>query len=205
MGWCLLLFGCWYNYVDTGVVISIRYSSEDSPQNKNNNCETVIGYLDSYFEYFDCHDTTVTVDKFKKFLDARGYLFIKYRPLSSLPTFMCIPLTSLLTLVHLPFIQCMYHLGLPFIVVKNILNPLQYFRLRLTYYCAKCLMTNEIYIVSCPHTSFWNHPHQPLSSQICAQISPWDYLWVSPSISNPPLSLPSFCHCQLLIIVSILE
>ena len=35
----------------------------------------VIGYLDSYFEYFECHDTPITMDNFHKFIDARGYNF----------------------------------------------------------------------------------------------------------------------------------
>ena len=40
-----------------------------------NNDTTVIGYLDSYFEYFYCHDTPITVDPFDEFLGARGSPF----------------------------------------------------------------------------------------------------------------------------------
>ena len=60
---------------DTGGVIYIRSASEYSPVNKNNNDTTVIGYLDSYFEYFYCHDTPITVDPFDEFLGDRGSPF----------------------------------------------------------------------------------------------------------------------------------
>ena len=50
------------NLVDTRGVISIQSASEDAPVNVNNIDATVIGYLDSYFEYFDCHNNPVTVD-----------------------------------------------------------------------------------------------------------------------------------------------
>ena len=45
--------------IDTGGVISIFSASEYEPVHKNNNGATVIDYLDSYFEYFDCHDTPI--------------------------------------------------------------------------------------------------------------------------------------------------
>ena len=28
-----------------------------------------------YFEYFDCHDTPITIDPFDEFIDGRGYHF----------------------------------------------------------------------------------------------------------------------------------
>ena len=61
--------------VDNGRVISICYASENTPANKKNNDATVIRYLESYFGYFDCHDTRVTVDPFDEFLDYGGYHF----------------------------------------------------------------------------------------------------------------------------------
>ena len=60
--------------IDTGGVVYILYASEDSPVKKNNDT-TIIGYLDSYFEYFDFHDTPVNVDPFEEFLDACGFTF----------------------------------------------------------------------------------------------------------------------------------
>ena len=61
--------------VDTGVVIYICSASEYASLNKKNNDTNIIGYLDSYFEYFDFHDTPVNVDPFEEFLDACGFTF----------------------------------------------------------------------------------------------------------------------------------
>ena len=63
------------DYVETGDVISICSSYEYSPLNKNNSYSTDIGRLDSYFEYFKFHHTTITVDPFAEFLDAIGFPF----------------------------------------------------------------------------------------------------------------------------------
>ena len=69
-----MVLGTTYSVV-TGGVISICSASEYAPLNKNNNDTNIIGYLDSYFEYFDCHDTPVTVDSFVKFLGYCGSNF----------------------------------------------------------------------------------------------------------------------------------
>ena len=60
---------------DTGGVIYFYCVPEDAPLNNNNNNSTVIGYLDSYFEHFDFHDTPVAVDTFDKFCGSCGSHF----------------------------------------------------------------------------------------------------------------------------------
>ena len=58
------------DYVDTGVVIYICSVYAYAPVNNSNNNTTIIGYLESYFDYFDCHYNPVTVYLFDYFLDA---------------------------------------------------------------------------------------------------------------------------------------
>ena len=115
--------------VDTAGVISILYSSEYEPLNKKKNGSTVIEYLDSCFEYLDCHDTPVAVYPFDKFLDECGSNFLHYRYLLSIPTLLWTPFTSILALVETLFIQCTPLTGLPLLVVNSNLYPLQSVRL----------------------------------------------------------------------------
>ena len=68
-------------------------------QKIKNNYETVIGYLDSYFECFDCHDTPISVDPSDNFLMLVDLIFLQYRSLFSLPLLLCTPLTSFLKIV----------------------------------------------------------------------------------------------------------
>ena len=111
--------------IDTGGVISNSSASQYAAVNKNINDKTVIAYLESYFEYFECHDTSVIVDPFDKFTDAHGSTFFQYRSFSSLQLLMWIPLSYMLPT------------GLPFIVVNRTLDPLQPIRLMRILSCAK--------------------------------------------------------------------
>ena len=69
--WSLVVDPNYYFY--TGGVIYIFSTSEDAPLNKNNNDPTVIGYLDSFFKYFDYHNTPINMDPLNGFLDDHGY------------------------------------------------------------------------------------------------------------------------------------
>ena len=63
------------DFFETGGVIYIISASEYAPVNNNSNLATIIGYLESYFDYFDFHDAPIAVDHFDKFIDARGSNF----------------------------------------------------------------------------------------------------------------------------------
>ena len=65
-------------------------------------------------------------------------------------------------------------------------------------YCTS--IPESFYVSYFPHASHWPRPRQPITLHIFAQVFPWTYLWVSPSISSFTLHLPPHCHYQFLYI-----
>ena len=85
--------------------------------------------MDSYFDYFDCHDNLIMMDTFYGFFDVYKSPVFQCKYHSSLPPFLWITLMILLTLVDPPFIQYTPLPGLPLLVANSTLDPIQYVRI----------------------------------------------------------------------------
>ena len=156
---------------------------------KNNNYTTVIGYLDSYFEYFKCCVTRYCGSLWQfswyswiSFLSITGTFHV-YHCFYKSPWQVCwqswIPLFS----STCPFQVCHFLL---WTVSSTLFN--------LSYSCEFLLVPNGLLLLyynsraisirSFPHSSYCPHPQNPLISQNFSEVWPWTSLWVSPSLSH---------------------
>lgn len=125
-------------------------ASLDALANNNNYDVTVIGYLGSYFEYFEFHDTPIAVNVFTTYLMHVDSIFFQYSSFSSLPLLKWIPLMSFLVVVGPPFLQYIWLPGLPSLVMASNLKPLESIRIMQPPSCAIWLMIDVLQF----HTSF---------------------------------------------------
>ena len=143
-----------------------------------------------------------------RFIDTRGSLIYSLQvPFESITIFVD-PLDNFLDTFGSPFfsvnLPSRYHFLL-WTVTLNIFN--------LSDSCECLLVPNGwlllhfnyrvLYIGYFPHDSLWLNPQHTLTSQIFNQVCTWTYPWVSPSLSIFTLPLPSRCHWNFILVVSV--